>query len=234
MIETLEILMPAHNEAKSLAKLIPEIDKNINGKINYSIIICEDGSTDNTLEVIENLKKVYPIKLITSKIKKGYSKAMLDGIKYSKANYLLIMDSDGQSNPIEITNFWGKRKEANLINGHRKNRKDFMYRKLYSKLALLIYKILFNVPVKDPSYAYIMMENNVCKNLRDFKPQMPDGFFWEFNARAKRKGFTFYNLDIIHNERYFGETRIYHWTKLPKVSYHNLIGMIKIKFISND
>ena len=97
MIETLEILMPAHNEAKSLAKLIPEIDKNINGKINYSIIICEDGSTDNTLEVIENLKKVYPIKLITSKIKKGYSKAMLDGIKYSKANYLLIMDSDGQS-----------------------------------------------------------------------------------------------------------------------------------------
>ena len=234
MIETLEILMPAHNEAKSLAKLIPEIDKNINGKINYSIIICEDGSTDNTLEVIENLKKVYPIKLITSKIKKGYSIAMLDGIKYSKANYLLIMDSDGQSNPIEITNFWGKRKEANLINGHRKNRKDFMYRKLYSKLALLIYKILFNVPVKDPSYAYIMMENNVCKNLRDFNPKMPDGFFWEFNARAKRKGFTFYNLDIIHNERYFGETRIYHWTNLPKVSYQNLLGMIKIKFISND
>ena len=230
MNENLEILMPAHNEAKSLARLIPEIDNNISGKIEYSIIICEDGSTDNTLEVISNLKKRYPIKLITSKNKKGYSKAMLDGIKAANADYLLIMDSDGQSNPEEIKNFWKKRKKANLISGHRVNRKDYMYRKLYSKLAFFIYKLLFNVPLKDPSYAYIMMEKKVCSILNDFKPQMPDGFFWEFNARAKSYGLTFFNLDIIHNERYFGETRIYHWSKLPLVSYNNLLGMIKIKF----
>ena len=230
MNENLEILMPAHNEAKSLARLIPEIDNNISGKIEYSIIICEDGSTDNTLEVISNLKKRYPIKLITSKNKKGYSKAMLDGIKAANADYLLIMDSDGQSNPEEIKNFWKNRKKANLISGHRVNRKDYMYRKLYSKLAFFIYNLLFNVPLKDPSYAYIMMEKKVCSILNDFKPQMPDGFFWEFNARAKSYGLTFFNLEIIHNERYFGETRIYHWSKLPLVSYNNLLGMIKIKF----
>ncbi len=232
MRENLQILMPAHNEAKSLEKLVPEIHNNINNKIDYSIIICEDGSTDNTLEVIENLKKTFPIKLITAKEKKGYSIAMLDGIKEAKADYLLIMDSDGQSNPEEIINFWSKRKSANLINGHRVNRKDYMYRRIYSKVALLIYKFLFNVPLKDPSYAFIMMEKKVHDTLNNFKPEMPDGFFWEFNARAKNIGFTFYNLDIIHNERYFGETRIYHWSKLPKVSYNNLLGMIKIKFFS--
>ena len=230
MNENLEILMPAHNEALSLTRLIPEIHNNINGKINYSIIICEDGSTDNTLEVIKNFKEKYPIKLITSKNKKGYSIAMLDGIKSATADYLLIMDSDGQSNPKEIVNFWKHRKYANLVNGHRANRKDYMYRRLYSKFALLIYKMLFNVPLKDPSYAYIMMEKKVCSTLNDFDPQMPDGFFWEFNARAMNKGLNFYNLDIIHNERYFGETRIYHWSKLPLVSYYNLLGMLKIKF----
>ena len=232
MRENLQILMPAHNEAKSLEKLVPEIHSNINNEIDYSIIICEDGSTDNTLEVIENLKKTFPIRLITSKEKKGYSIAMLDGIKEATADYLLIMDSDGQSNPEEIINFWSKRKSANLINGHRVNRKDYMYRRIYSKVALLIYKFLFNVPLKDPSYAYIMMEKKVHNSLNNFKPEMPDGFFWEFNARAKNIGFTFYNLKIIHNERYFGETRIYHWSKLPMVSYNNLLGMTKIKFFS--
>ena len=144
--------------------------------------------------MIKNFKEKYPIKLITSKNKKGYSIAMLDGIKSATADYLLIMDSDGQSNPKEIINFWKHRKYANLVNGHRVNRKDYMYRKLYSKFALLFYKMLFNVPLKDPSYAYIMMEKKVCSALNDFDPQMPDGFFWEFNARAMNKGLNFYNL----------------------------------------
>jgi glycosyltransferase involved in cell wall biosynthesis len=230
--ETLEILMPAHNEERCIAKLIPEIHENIKNKIDYSIIICEDGSTDNTVEVIKDLKKKYPIKLITNKKKRGYSIAVIDGISHAKADYLLIMDSDGQSNPYEIINFWNNRRSANIIGGHRKNRRDYMYRRLYSKVALIIYKILFNVPLKDPSYAFVMMNKKVYKKLNNFKPYMPDGFFWEFNARASKKKFSFFDLDIIHTKRSYGETRIYHWSKLPMVTYRNLLGMIKIKLFS--
>ena len=52
----LEILMPVHNEEKILPKIIKDIDESINKKISYKIIICEDGSTDNSLGVINNLK----------------------------------------------------------------------------------------------------------------------------------------------------------------------------------
>jgi len=230
MNDNLEILMPAHNEAKILPKLIASIDKNINNSINYSFIVCEDGSTDNTLEILFELKKNYPIKIISSKNKKGYSIAMLDGIKSATADYLLIMDSDGQSNPDEVTNFWINRKKANLINGNRANRDDYMYRKFYSKIAYLIYQLLFNVPLKDPSYAYVLTEKKVYSNLSTFEPKMPDGFFWEFNARASKEGFTFFNLDVVHKKRIYGETRIYHWKNLPKVSYNNFLGMLKVKF----
>ena len=232
MSENLEILMPAHNEAKILPKLIPTIDKNINNSIDYSFIICEDGSTDNTLDILFELKKNYPIKIISSKNKKGYSIAMLDGIKSATADYLLIMDSDGQSNPDEVINFWNNRKKANLINGNRANRNDYMYRKLYSKVAYLIYQALFKVPLKDPSYAYVLTEKKVYTNLSSFDPKMPDGFFWEFNARASKKGFNFFNLNVVHKKRMYGETRIYHWRNLPIISYNNFLGMIKVKFFS--
>ena len=232
MSENLEILMPTHNEAKILPKLIPSIDKNINNSIDYSFIICEDGSTDNTLDILFELKKNYPIKIISSKNKKGYSIAMLDGIKSATADYLLIMDSDGQSNPDEVINFWNNRKKANLINGNRANRNDYMYRKLYSKVAYLIYQLLFEVPLKDPSYAYVLTEKKVYTNLSSFDPKMPDGFFWEFNARASKKGFNFFNLNVVHKKRIYGETRIYHWRNLPIISYNNFLGMIKVKFFS--
>ena len=232
MDENLEILMPVHNEARILPSLISAIHQKINNTINYSFIVSEDGSTDNSLEVLNELKKNYPIKIISEKNKKGYSVAVLDGIKEATADYLLIMDSDGQSNPDEVLNFWTNRKKANLISGNRANRHDYMYRRFYSNIAFLIYKILFNVPLKDPSYAFVLMDRNVYQNLSDFNPQMPDGFFWEFNARAFKKGFNFFNLDILHKKRLYGETRIYNWTNLPKVSFNNFIGMIKVRFFS--
>lgn len=230
----LQILMPVYNEASSIENTLKEINDTLKHKIEFEFIISEDGSSDGTKEILKKLKDIYPMKLISDIGRKYYSKAVIDGIKKADADYLLIKDSDGQCDPKDILNFWDLKDNSDLVNGYRYPRYDFAYRRFISKMFYYIYKILFNVPLRDPSFAYVFMSKKVYLKLNDFVPLMPDGFFWEFNARAKRKGFTFYNLDIIHNERYFGETRIYHWTNLPKVSYQNLLGMIKIKFISND
>ena len=40
-----------------------------------------------------------------------------------------------------------------------------------------------------------------------------------------KKGFNFFNLDIVHKERLYGETRIYNWLNLPKISFNNFIGI---------
>ena len=137
-----------------------------------------------------------------------------------------------QINPDEIYNFWINRDKADIINGNRANRDDFMYRKIYSNIAFIIYKMLFNLPIKDPSYAFVLAKRKVYEKLSNFKPEMPDGFFWEFNARASKKKFDFFNLDIVHKKRVYGVTRIYSLKNLPLVSYNNFIGMIKIKFFS--
>lgn len=226
----LDILMPVHNEEKIIPDLLSRIHNNINGKISYRLIICEDGSYDNSVKVLKSLQEKFPITLITNKNKRGYSLAMLEGIKNSKADYLLMMDSDGQSNPDEILNFWKNKNKANIICGNRFERNDYMYRKLYSKLAFNLYKVLFNLKIKDPSYAYVLTEKKVYQKLSNFKPEMPDGFFWEFNARAAKQGFNFHNIDVVHNKRQYGETRIYSLKNLPKVTFYNLVGLLKVRF----
>ena len=93
----LDILMPVHNEEKIIPDLLSRIHNNINGKISYRLIICEDGSSDNSVKVLKSLQEKFPITLITNKNKRGYSLAMLEGIKNSKADYLLMMDSDSNN-----------------------------------------------------------------------------------------------------------------------------------------
>ena len=78
------------------------------------------------------------------------------------------------------------------------------------------------------------MNKEVYSTLSNFKPQMPDGFFWEFNARALRKGFTFFEVNIDHKKRKYGNTKIFHFYKLPQIAFINLKGLIKIRFFSKD
>lgn len=225
----LQILMPAHNEENSIEDQIVNISKILKEKINFSFLICEDGSEDNTLEILNNLKHKFNIKIISRKNKQGYSNAVISGLKASNADYVLVMDSDGQCDPNEILKFWQERNNSDVVCGWRTDRQDFLYRKFFSDFAKIIYKIFFNVKLKDPSFAFSLMSRKVVENLKYFSPHMPDGFFWEFNARAIYKGFKIKEIGISHKKRKHGNTKIFHFYKLPQIAIINLIGLFKVK-----
>ena len=108
----LEILLPAHNEAESIENTVEEIYEIFSKKIDiFRFLICEDGSSDGTIEIIEKIKNSYPIKFITSKNRKRYSKAVYDGLNHANCNYLLFLDADGQCDPNDFWKFWDLKKK---------------------------------------------------------------------------------------------------------------------------
>lgn len=228
----LQILMPVYNEALSIENTLKEIHDTLNGKIDFEFIISEDGSTDGTKEILKILENVYPMILISDDSRKYYSKAVIDGIKKADGNYLLIKDSDGQCDPKDILNFWSVKENSDLVNGYRYPRYDFAYRRFISKIFYYLYKILFNVPLRDPSFAYVFMNKKVYSSLNNFEPLMPDGFFWEFNARAKSLNFSFNEIKINHRKRSSGDTKIYTLKNLPRIAFTNGIGLLKLRFLT--
>jgi len=230
MPNSLQILMPAHNEGKNIKNHLTKVNNILKKKIKFSFLICEDGSSDNTLDILKKLKNKFKIRILSKKEKQGYSTAVMSGIKIANADYLLIMDSDGQCDPRQIFKFWNARKKADLIVGHRIKRKDFLYRKFFSDFAKFVYRVFFEVSLKDPSFAFSLIRRKVYKSLLNFNPSMPDGFFWEYNARASHKGYKIIEIGIQHKKRRFGNTKIFHFWALPAIAFINLIGMIKVKF----
>ena len=95
----LDIVLPVHNEAGSIEATVRELCGEIGSRLTLRLIICEDGSTDQTLDVLARLQPQYPIELITGTSRKGYSRAVTDGMRASRAPYLLAIDSDGQCDP---------------------------------------------------------------------------------------------------------------------------------------
>ena len=230
LIDNLQILMPVHNEGKSLEEIINKIHEVLKKKIIFSFIICGDGSNDDTLDILKTLRLNYPIDLISHPNKKGYSNAVIDGIKKASSEYLLIMDSDGQCDPRQIFKFWNVRKKADLVIGYRIKRRDFLYRKFFSDFAKLVYGFFFNVKLKDPSFAFSLIRKDVYKSLLNFNPSMPEGFFWEYNARAIYKGYKILEIGINHKKRKYGDTQIFQVWRLPKIALINFMGLLRVKF----
>ena len=122
------IIIPVYNEELSLpalfARLYPALDK-LN--IAYEIIFINDGSTDRSWEVIEELAKQFPtVKGISFRRNYGKSAALNEGFIVAQGRVIITMDADLQDSPDEIPSLYAKIKDEkyDLVSGWKKKRYD--------------------------------------------------------------------------------------------------------------
>ena len=138
--ENIEIVTPVHNEGASIYSTLDEYYtflKNVD--IDIKFVISEDGSTDDTLNEIEKFGLKTDIKLITSKNRKGYSKAVIDGLKETSSDIVCFIDSDGQCDPKDLLKLLEKFNGNNLVMSNRKPRSDNSFRLFISFIFKIFY-----------------------------------------------------------------------------------------------
>ena len=227
---TLSIILPVFNEVKSLEHVISSWSKYlIEKKITHEFVICEDGSTDGTKELIRKLEKIYIISNQSSKDRRGYGKGVISGIIAAKYEFILCIDSDGQCMPDSFNEFFRDRNIADILIGNRKPRMDPKIRIIYSKLFKLIHDYLFNSKIQDPSCPYVLARKDIYKKLINKLSFMREGFWWGFVGAAKMYKLKFHQINIIHYERYDGSTVVYKFSKMPMIIFRNILGLIKLK-----
>jgi glycosyltransferase involved in cell wall biosynthesis len=225
----LEIFLPVHNEAESIEATIREIYDELSTKLQVRFIVCEDGSRDNTKEILRSLASELPIRLNLSDARRGYSRAVRDGMGMLHANYLLCLDSDGQCNPRDFWQFWENRNEADLVMGWRVNRQDTATRKLFSRFFYLIYQSIFHTPVHDPSCPYMLMSAALTHAIRPQLGAMEQGFWWEFVARVHEGGHSICEIPVHHRLRAAGVTQVYKVRKMPGIFFRHVMALFKIR-----
>ena len=232
----LSVIFPIYNEQETIKETLLEWRDTLDKlQIKYEIILAEDGSTDNTKNILNNLL-INNGDLFVSNIedqKRGYANAIRSSIKIAKGKYILNVDSDGQCDPKDFINFWKKRDllENGIIIGHRFNRKDSLQRLLMSKFFLVLHRILFFSKVKDPSCPYILSKNEFFVEINSYLKFMVEGFWWGFIAICLKKNIQIYQIKINHRLRLSGQTNVFHLNKIPLIALRNIYGLIKLKFL---
>lgn len=174
---SLSAVFPAYNEEKNLEILVKNIDNALktNFKI-YEIIIVNDGSDDNSLNLLYELQKKYiHLKIISHEKNFGYGAAVKSGLCAAKHELIFFSDSDNQFDLSEIKNFLPDIEKYDVVVGYRIKRKDGIYRIInswiWNKLNFLFYKI----DIKDIDCAYKLFTKSALEkiNINNLKSKSP-------------------------------------------------------------
>jgi dolichyl-phosphate beta-glucosyltransferase len=193
MNEKLTIVIPAFNEAKKIEATVNEVTEYLSGKgYSYELIIVDDGSEDDTLDIIKRYKSINSngnIKILENVSNKGKGYAVRNGIMQATGDYILFMDADNSTRIFEIERVLPSFKEGfDIVIGSRRLKNvpgnivisQPSYRHVLGEIYIYISRLFFKISVRDYNCGFKIFKNNVAKKI--FSKQMMDD--WSFDLET--------------------------------------------------
>jgi len=202
MQKRVSIIVPAYNEERRIGGFLEELLKFAKTQLdNYEIIIVDDGSVDNTLNVVKNIvKKDRSVRIVSYKPNRGKGFAVKTGVFKSKGEFILFIDSDGSISPEQILKMLKELEKYDIVVGDRGHRESIIRQAKSRKIIGIIFNfyvsILFNSRVRDNLCGFKGFRRKVAlelfKNLVDKK--------WLFDVelfyKIKKRRYSFLNIPI--------------------------------------
>src|SRR3989339_202709 len=207
-IDELSVFFPTFNEEGSIEETV-EKTKKILEKVakNWEIIIVNDGSSDRTGEISNNLAKDSRIKVITHNENKGYGASLKSGFYNAKYSWVAFTDSDGQFDFNEITKFIEKQKETNadLVIGYYKKRQVSKFKIITSRMWELAVMILFGLHVHDIDCGFKLVSKSVIDKIPKLESERGAFISSEFLIKVKRANYKIIEIPVTHYPRTKGK-----------------------------
>lgn len=204
----ISIVIPLLNEADSLPELIAWIDRVcVQNDFSYEVILVDDGSTDNSWDIIKELRqKNETVHGIKFRRNYGKSAALHTGFQFAGGDVVMTMDADLQDSPEEIPEFYKMIKEEgyDLVSGWKKKRRDPLFSKnLPSKFYNWSARRVSGIKLHDFNCGIKAYRKRVVKSIEIY------GDMHRFiPVIAKWAGFKNIGEKVVnHQERKYGITK---------------------------
>jgi glycosyltransferase involved in cell wall biosynthesis len=162
--------LPVYNEAGSLPRLIPELTGVLQQLgCPYEIVAVDDGSSDDSVEVLCRLQENEPnLRIVEFRRNFGQTAAFDAGFDYARGEMIVTMDADGQNDPADIPRLLAVMEEGNydLVNGWRKDRKEpFLTRRFPSMVANWLIANASDIHLHDRGCSLKVLRRDLVKQM---------------------------------------------------------------------
>lgn len=203
----ISVVVPLYNEDESLPELVTWIDKVMKEhNFSYEVVLVDDGSTDKSWAVIEELKKTFQqVKAIKFRRNYGKSAALNVAFEVTQGDVVITMDADLQDSPDEIPELYRKIKEEgfDIVSGWKKKRYDPITKTIPTKLFNAATRKMSGIQLNDFNCGLKAYRGDVVKTIEvygEMHRYIP--------VIAKWAGFSKIGEQVVeHRARKYGTTK---------------------------
>jgi len=223
--KSVSIVIPIYNEEENLKELYQRLNKTLTKlNIDYRIIMTDDGSRDNSLEILKQIQEKDPhVTVIEFNRNYGQHAAVFAALKEATGDIVITIDADLQNPPEEIPLLIEKINEGYEVVGTiRKNRKDSPFRKLASSTYNFLLSKATGIKIKDRGCMLRAYKRSIvdsicqCQEISSFIPALANSF-------AK----SIADIEVEHDERKSGTSK-YNLFKLIRLNFDLMTGFSSI------
>lgn len=208
--EKISIIMPAYNEAGRIESSVKEtIETFQNFSSSFELIVIDDGSTDNTSQLLLWLALRYPEYLVVKKnlVNFGKGQAVKKALRYATGDYVVFLDADMDLHPMQVEALFNimQLSGADIIIGsklHPNSRVNYpLDRKIISFIYYLLIRLLFNLPCHDTQTGLKLFKAGVLHRVFRRVTVKKFAFDLEVLVNANHLGYKITEAPIVLNPR---------------------------------
>lgn len=205
---TISVIIPAYNEEESLKILLPEIARILRAHDettdHFEILVINDGSTDNTNRIIDNLKNTIPeLRTLKFTNNQGKTKALERGFTLAQGMIIITMDADLQDDPADIPRFLETLQQGfDMVCGWRKERTDTRTKRMVSHIANRITTTMTGLSIHDMNCGFKAYRREVIDKIA-----LRSDFHRFIHIIAQRQGYEITEIPVHHHPRTFGTSK---------------------------
>jgi glycosyltransferase involved in cell wall biosynthesis len=170
-IPQLSIVIPVYNEANKITVIVDSwVNEMKSLGILYEINVYDDGSTDDTLTVLENFARYVPGIRIASHANRGHGPTIHRGYSEAQGVWVFQTDGDGEMSPESFGRLWSQRDKFDLLMGCRTGRHFSLARFMITAVSRLTVWTLFGRAIKDVNSPYRLIRRS---SLMEILPHIP-------------------------------------------------------------
>lgn len=212
---SISVFFPCYNDENTIAKLIDDAVYELKKLTNdYEIIVIDDGSKDNSRNILKKLSSQLPyVRLVLHKKNRGYGGALKSGFQTASKDLVFYTDGDGQYDVHEMPILYQLMSDdINFVNGFKMKRQDAFHRVLLGNMYSRFVRLLFLLPVYDVDCDFRLIRKSLIKKL-ELKSNS-GSICTELVKKAQRQGAVFRQVSIHHYERRFGRSQFFRLNRL--------------------